>query len=666
MTQISSTVSEVDEKDEKDEASTVDESSQYGGESVDGTESVFSDTVSVHGAPSSVTGSTLTSEPPTSPEQEIGPAGSSLLGIPFHHLHSHSDPSTPTGGADFATPMAATGLPPVSSHLHLPTHSPPSYFRQTHLPVSPHDPNDSDSTISGMPSSLRPLQPLASPPTVSALEPEPSSSPEKDGHSPLSSSPFISRIPRRARQPNAIAGLIKRFERFEDGENMHPDEDEDEPDEDESAPSSPFVAHPRPTRHFDGVSESEQEHDDRVAAPTRPRIRRGRTEGSTGRVRSVGPGSTVFSDGEPTYGTRASSSRIPVSSSLRPPESSAALRRATGSGSGESGSRSRSGSSSRGPGPRSRPSSPNPSSTTRASKSAKAADGLAPSASTSTSLATGLGPMGFGPGPMRNGSIRASKGKGKAPPRVNPSHHVPTLSTRRATAVTGALAGKVSSYAKHFDGLSRDADRARQRQITLAKGKRARPVAVTRVTVRTLDLRAAVKDDSDSSASSEADDEDDEEPESRKKTRQGSFSLATESAPAVEPEPDDDQRCAQTIDLPGPPTDDGLSSTSPPAETCIVLADPPKAKERRPSSSLQLPTAGRVRDLVELDLDKFDTKAPLPSLPATPQYAESFSVSQSLAGHLSESEMSSAAGPERQCKFPLESRLAVEATFFLT
>lgn len=651
LTQISSTVSEVDERDEK-ETSTVDESSQYGGDSVDGSESMFSDAASVEGVSQSAF-STVESDISTSPDHDITQAGSSTLNVPFHDMHPSSDPSTPMGESNLATPMATTGLPPPSSHLHLPpTNSPPSYFRQEHLPIVPNDPNDSDSTISGIPSSLRPLQPLADSSVNLPLAPEPGSSPEKEAHSPLASSPFVSRIPRRARQPNAIAGLIKRFE---DGD--HPDgEDEEDDHEEPSAPSSPFIAHLRPARHVDGVSESEQEHVPRSAVAVRPRIRRGRTDGSAGgRVRSTGPASGVFSDGEPSYAAHTASSRIPISGSLRPPDSSTALRKATGSGSADSGSRSRSGSSSRGRGAGSRPTSPS-AVATRPIRSIKNVDGGPPA--TSSSSSRGPGPMGFGPGPARNGSIRASKGKGKAPARVVSSPHVPTTSTRRGAAVTGALAGKVNSYARHFDGLSRDADRARQKQITLAKGKRARPVAVTRVTVRTLDLRAAVKDDSDSSASSEADDEDDGdgEEESRKKTRQDSPSASLEtSAPIL---PVDDPMLEQTVELPVVSAEEEIvPSTSPLTDKSFALADAPKPKDRRPSSSLQPPAAGRVRDLVELNLDKFDTKAPLPSLPATPQYAESFSVSQSLAGHLSESEMSSAAGPERQCQSTISSRM---------
>ena len=650
MTPIRSTVSEVDEeKDEKD-TSVADGSSQYGGDSVDGesvsndSESILSDDPSQEGLTPSILSTLSTLGTETTAEDEPTPPSSSLG-------PNHVDTGSPINESNLSTPLATAGLPSSSSHHPLHPHhhhhhlgitsSPPSYFGQHHVPITSHDPDDSDSTISGLPSTLRPLPPLESPPALPLPSPALPTSSNPDEDTPeRPTSPFVSRIPRRARQSNAIAGLIKKFEEVDN---------EDEDEEEESAPNSPFVPHPKPSRHADAIfSESEQEHQPSLSS-ARPRIRRGRTEGTSIRVRQ--PSSGVLSDGETGYAAHASS-RLPISASLKPPPEAANLRRAG------SGSRSRSGS---------RPSSPAPTSPTRALRTLRPV-GLGIQASSSSSSSTR--PMTFGAGPVRTGSIRASKGKGKLPARLNPSTHVPTSGSRRGP-VAGGLSGKVSSYARHFvspsphpvptrenhrltfspssllqDGLSRDADRARQKSITAAKGKRARPVAITRVTVRTLDLRAAVKDDSDSSDSSEADDEDDGEEESRKKGRPEGTSPrpSDQSSP---PQPEQDQVAfAPSSDDKEPTT---VPSTSPSTDSSVPIVEQAAPKERRPST-LQLPVPGRVRDLVELDLEKFDTKAPLPSLPPTPQYpAESFSVSQSLAGHLSESEMSSA-GPERQCE----------------
>jgi 1-phosphatidylinositol-3-phosphate 5-kinase len=77
---------------------------------------------------------------------------------------------------------------------------------------------------------------------------------------------------------------------------------------------------------------------------------------------------------------------------------------------------------------------------------------------------------------------------------------------RRAPSGTGT---KVPNIAKHFERLSRDAERSKSR-YTVIRGKRARPVVSARAKVQVLDsLKDAIGDDSESSdSSSEADDED--------------------------------------------------------------------------------------------------------------------------------------------------------------
>ena len=68
---------------------------------------------------------------------------------------------------------------------------------------------------------------------------------------------------------------------------------------------------------------------------------------------------------------------------------------------------------------------------------------------------------------------------------------------------------KVPNITKHFERLSRDAERSKS-GYTLIRGKRARPVVSARAKVRVLNsLKDAIGDDSESSdSSSEADDED--------------------------------------------------------------------------------------------------------------------------------------------------------------
>ena len=77
---------------------------------------------------------------------------------------------------------------------------------------------------------------------------------------------------------------------------------------------------------------------------------------------------------------------------------------------------------------------------------------------------------------------------------------------RRSSTGTGT---KVPNIAKHFERLSREAERSKSR-YTIIRSKRARPVASARAKVQVLDsLKDAIGDDSEiSDASSEADDED--------------------------------------------------------------------------------------------------------------------------------------------------------------
>lgn len=80
---------------------------------------------------------------------------------------------------------------------------------------------------------------------------------------------------------------------------------------------------------------------------------------------------------------------------------------------------------------------------------------------------------------------------------------------RRPPTGTGT---KVPNIAKHFERLSREAERSKSR-YTVIRGRRARPVASARAKVQVLDsLKDAIGDDSENSnSSSEADDEGEEE-----------------------------------------------------------------------------------------------------------------------------------------------------------
>lgn len=96
------------------------------------------------------------------------------------------------------------------------------------------------------------------------------------------------------------------------------------------------------------------------------------------------------------------------------------------------------------------------------------------------------------------------------------------VSSRRAPPgpSTGTSNGtRVSTMTRHFNHLNREAERERQRQLLIARGRRARPVAVPRATANVfVSSKEALKDDSDDEGSSSgADDEldpDDEEDKS--------------------------------------------------------------------------------------------------------------------------------------------------------
>jgi 1-phosphatidylinositol-3-phosphate 5-kinase len=78
---------------------------------------------------------------------------------------------------------------------------------------------------------------------------------------------------------------------------------------------------------------------------------------------------------------------------------------------------------------------------------------------------------------------------------------------RRAS---GAQNGRVSSIAKQFEKMGKDADRGLKSRYSVIRGRRARPVATARAKVEVLDsVRDAIKDEDSesSSSSSEADDE---------------------------------------------------------------------------------------------------------------------------------------------------------------
>ena len=98
-------------------------------------------------------------------------------------------------------------------------------------------------------------------------------------------------------------------------------------------------------------------------------------------------------------------------------------------------------------------------------------------------------------------------------PRPSPMFAPKT--TRKVPPALGAgsisgVGSRVSTMARHFNHLSREAERERQRQMLIARGRRARPVAIARTTTMVfLTSKEAMREDSDDEggSSSGADDE---------------------------------------------------------------------------------------------------------------------------------------------------------------
>ena len=120
----------------------------------------------------------------------------------------------------------------------------------------------------------------------------------------------------------------------------------------------------------------------------------------------------------------------------------------------------------------------------------------------------------------KNTQFGGKTGKNRVPSRSKdkPAMRLSLTTGNKSTfrrSSTGAGI-KVPNIAKHFERLSRDAERSKSR-YTIIRSKRARPVASARAKVQVLEsLKDAIGDDSEiSDASSEADDEDEGNEEER-------------------------------------------------------------------------------------------------------------------------------------------------------
>lgn len=345
--------------------------------------------------------------------------------------------------------------------------------------------------------------------------------------------------------------------------------------------------------------------DSDVVQPSRPRLRRGRTEQPPSRHREMSkPG--LLSDGDRSYAANAS--RLP----------SVHGRRSMGGPAVDYFSRPS----------RSKP----PTAPSTPPRSGRTSPERQPSA-----------------GPSRIGGIDKPRMSGKG--RIGRPLDVPSGRTSPGLMRTAARrnfgTSRVTSIARHFDRLSQEADKQRARRNAFARSKRARPVLATKVTVQVFDnVRDAFRDESDCD-SSEADNEEDElgsddSVDSTTARRKSSSPVKSGKktplkVPSEEP--------TASLEVPVQPS---LSTDTVSSEGIPISAS---GSSMNAASIL---SDGRSEmsftDRLQIELPTFETSAPLPSVPATPQLsadagtADESNKELSQMGQLSESEMSSGGG----------------------
>nr|XP_018262401.1 1-phosphatidylinositol-3-phosphate 5-kinase [Kwoniella dejecticola CBS 10117]OBR84559.1 1-phosphatidylinositol-3-phosphate 5-kinase [Kwoniella dejecticola CBS 10117] len=448
---------------------------------------------------------------------------------------------------------------------------------------------DSDSTISA----IRRDSPERSP--MGRVE---SSGVDSDAHQ------FVSRLPRRSRPAPSIADLVQRFN---DATKLQPFVSTESPERPESSGSMR-----RKGRRSPHPEASDSDHSHKA----RPRLRRGRTEQPPVRYREVNKPSGLLSDGDRSYAANAS--RIPSTFGRKRSvvgQSSDHLR----------------------PGLKSR----TPSYTGRVSPHSPRSTRTSPErpqqmvATSSNSAAHETKPR--------------MSGKGKTPSAPDqPSGRTSPSLIRTAARRTLASSSRVTSIARHFDRLSREAERERQKRISMVRGKRARPVGVTKAKVQVFDnLRDAFRDESDTD-SSEADNEEDEmgSDDSAEKSSP-TKSRSRKSSPTKAPTPLEPIPVKSSISTESIPEEGSKTDEIPIAASGASLATQSVLSDARSEMSFT--------DRLQIELPSFETSAPLPSHPVTPQLSTDTAdelpkgpqhPTMSQMSQMSESELSSG-GVER-------------------
>lgn len=331
-----------------------------------------------------------------------------------------------------------------------------------------------------------------------------------------------------------------------------------------------------------------EESDSESESNPRPRLRRGKTEGYTHKARHNVRHNTL-SDGDRSYAANAS--RIPTISAIRRP--------------------------------------PRPMRTNVSQDSLQpCAEVMRDSLSHASRLPPSLQHMVDRPS-SASGNVRRPKqeissiGKGKAP--VRGPFDQDSAAVASVTQKNGKHPGtRVSTIARHFDRLTREAERDRQKRMNQARGRRARPVGMTNAKIQVFNnVRDAFRDESDS-ASSEADDEDDDENEheasgsEREEVHHRPLSSA-KPIPTKRDEKHHTELAMRTNNVLPPPastlTEHAILSTSSGKQISMEAVSP--AIQSSVSNS-DAPTDVSFKDRLQITLPPFDTSTPLLSVPPTP------------------------------------------------
>jgi 1-phosphatidylinositol-3-phosphate 5-kinase len=374
---------------------------------------------------------------------------------------------------------------------------------------------------------------------------------------------FISRLPRRSRPAPSVADLVRRFQSSSqlemtiDSLRLHM-----------SSPS-----HSRDRDESDSESESH----------VRPRLKRGKTDGYNSRTRSSSKVATMSDSGG---GYAFNASRIPTLIAARRPVLSD-IRRNTASDvpyaqAFEDAT------------PNLALGAPRIQGRTRLARTDFAPSALTPESDMNRRRKADVSNVGKGKAPLRNHLLDVNQ--------AEPRPGTPGFKGNSKRVGTGG-GNRVSTIARHFDRLSKEAERDRQRRLNQARGRRARPVGITRAKIHVFsNVRDAFRDGESDSASSKADDEEDGEGDSdvsNSAAKEDDIVAASAEARVSASDNSSDDRSEEIAVRPraeSPPSNFEASSVTP-SDTATDLS---------------------FKDRLQIALPPFDTSTPLLSVPPTP------------------------------------------------